>query len=213
MLERTTGKTEFINLDSDSCGRKNHHGSWRDSVGDTWSHPRKKTVWIPTNKGSYYDHLRSKAHKRSGCYVIGTVERTKVLPRLFLSPEINSLREAIEKSRYILELKDDWDDAGSIGYSEATWNRAQTFLLRNALKLWRSHKVCFQPPKIQPGPEGGIDLYWKTDDRELLITVPGGGEPIAYYGDDLREGTENAIRGKNLESSTGGEWVFLWLMK
>jgi hypothetical protein len=112
-----------------------------------------------------------------------------------------------------LELKDDWDDAGSVGYSGSTWNRAQVFLMRNALKLWRSHQTCFAAPKIMPGPEGSFDLHWKTKDRELLINVPAHAEDsISYYGDDNREGTVNAVRGKDLESSKDPEWIFLWLM-
>ena len=212
MLEITAEKIEFKKSESDSCAHKNRHGFWRDHVYPTWSHPRK-TVWMPTSKESYYDHLRSKAQKRSRCRVTTTVEQIKI-PRWSLPPDINSLRDAIDKSRYILELKDDWDDAEGVGYSEPTWNRAQSFLMRNALKLWRSHKICFDAPRILPGPEGSIDLHWKTADRELLINVPARSqESIAYYGDDNREGTENAIRGKDLESSTDGEWIFLWLMK
>jgi len=47
-----------------------------------------------------------------------------------------------------------------------------------------------------------------------LINVPARLEgSISYYGDDKGEGTKNAIRGKNLESSTDAEWIFLWLMK
>jgi hypothetical protein len=214
MLERTAEQTEYKESESDSCAQKSRHSFWRDYVYHAWSHPRKKALWMPTSKESYYDHLRSKAQKRYGCRAITIVERTKVFPRLFLPAEINSLREAIEKSRYILELRDNWDDAGSIGYSESTWNRAQSFLMRNALKLWRAHKMRFDAPRILPGPEGSIDLHWKTADRELLINVPARArESIAYYGDDIREGTENAIRGKDLESSTDGEWIFLWLMK
>jgi hypothetical protein len=78
--------------------------------------------------------------------------------------------------------------------------------MKNALKLWRSRKTCFDPTKIVAGPEGSIDLHWKTADRELLINIPARSEePIAYYGDDRAERTKNAVRGNNLESSTDAE--------
>jgi hypothetical protein len=214
MLERTAEKIEFAKSDRDSCAHKNRHGFWRDEPYYTWSQPRK-TVWVSSSKQSYYDHLRSKAQKRFGCRVINTTQQLKIA-RLFLpsASEINSLKEAIDKSRSILQLKDNWDDAGSVRYSESTWNRAQFFLMSNALRLWRSHRRCFAAPRILPGPEGSIDLHWKTADRELLINVPARLEgSISYYGDDKGEGTKNAIRGKNLESSTDAEWIFLWLMK
>jgi len=137
------------------------------------------------------------------------------LARSFPPPAIKNLIDAIQQSRVLLQFEDDWDGDGSSGYSESTWNRAQNFLLKNALQLWRRHKTCFDSPTIQPGPYGSIDLHWRTRKRELLINVSSNlEEPISYYGDDKDEGTENAIRGKNLDDASGDtEWIFLWLMK
>jgi hypothetical protein len=71
-----------------------------------------------------------------------------------------------------------------------------------------------EAPKILPGPHGSIDLHWKMPKRELLINIPANPEePGSYYGDDREEGTENAIRGKNLDVSANNEWIFMWLMK
>ena len=157
----------------------------------------------------YYERLRS---KRSA-YKIVRVEDLRAY-RSYLPPEIISLADAIQNSRSLLDLKDDWDDAGSVGYAESTWRRARDFLIRNAIRFFRSQKKCFDPPEILPGPDGSIDLHWKTDARELLINVPARPQDnIAYYGDDEAEGTENAIRGKNIESSKDTEWIFLWLTK
>jgi hypothetical protein len=222
VLERAAGKAEFKKTKTVfSCAHKDRRIVWRDlhsavwsQDSGAWSHARKHTsLSIDTSKEPYYEHLLSKAQKRSGCGVVKSTEQIRI-PRLFLPPEINALREAINKSRSILELKDNSDDAESVACSESTWNRAQSFLMKNALKLWRSHKTCFNPPKILAGPEGSIDLHWKSATRELLINVPAGSqEPIGYYGDDRAEGTKNAVRGKDLESSTDAEWIFLWLTK
>jgi hypothetical protein len=213
-----------------SCDRKeNRRHLFREHLSDVKAHPKhlkeehlpkyreRLLIWQGFSKvtsvekeKSYFDHLRSKAQKRSGNREFNASRRIIGL----LPHEITSLREALDNAREILKLKNDWDDAGSVGYSESTWNRVQGFLMRNALKLWRSHQTCFAAPKIMPGPEGSFDLHWKTKDRELLINVPAHAEEsIAYYGDDNREGTENAIRGKDLESSKDPEWIFLWLMK
>ena len=84
--------------------------------------------------------------------------------------------------------------------------------MRNAIRLHQSQKKYFDAPEILPGPGGSIDLHWKTDARELLINVPADPQDtISYYGDDRAEDTENAIRGKNIESSKNTEWIFLWL--
>jgi hypothetical protein len=211
MLNRAAEKAEFKKpqIGGFSCsGHKDRRVFWQDRLHDgMWSQPKKHAslTTINIHKEPYYEHLRSKAQKRN------TAELR--IPHWHLPSEIKRLRKALDKSRSILDLKDNWDDAGSIGYAESTWTRMQGFLMTNAIKLWRSHKTCFDPPKILAGPEGSIDLHWKTDDRELLINIPARSEePIAYYGDDRAEGTENAVRGKDLESSTDAGWIFLWLL-
>lgn len=127
------------------------------------------------------------------------------------SPELS---EAIQASREILQLQDDWDTEGSPSYSESTLARATRFLLSNALRYWRDHQRWVLAPRILPGPDGNIDLHWKTPQRELLITIPANpAEPAAYYGDDQEDGTENAIRGKRLDTSAYSEWIIAWLMR
>jgi hypothetical protein len=130
-------------------------------------------------------------------------------------PQISpALWEAIQSSRGILQLHDDWDTEGSPGYSEATWNRAITFLLLNAVRHRIHHQGWLTAPRILPGPDGNIDLHWKTPQRELLISIPSDPtEPAAYYGDDKDDGTDNAIRGRSLDTSMYNEWIFAWLMR
>ena len=126
----------------------------------------------------------------------------------------SNLNDAIEASRYITELKEDWDEEGSPSYSKSTWTRATRFLKKHALSLWQDHRVAIEVPQILPGPDGSIDIRWRTDKRELVINVPANvNEPASYYGDDKEEGTDTAIRGKNLDLSASSDWIFLWLMK
>ena len=215
ILERAAEKAEFKKPRTVfSCAHKDRRVLWRDMLyGDTWSQPKKHaSLFVTIFKEPSYEQLRLKAQKRSGCRVFNLHDILDLPDKIsvHLPPEIISLRKAIEKSRSILEQKEDWDDAESV--SESTWNRAAQFLMRNALKLWRSHKTCFDPPKIRAVGDGTIDLHWKSPTRELLISVPTGSqEPIGYYGDDRAEGTTNAVRGKDLESSKDAEWIFLWL--
>src|SRR6266516_1433751 len=48
----------------------------------------------------------------------------------FVSPDValKPLEEAIEQSRRLLSLKDDWDGEGALGYNKVTWVRATDFL-------------------------------------------------------------------------------------
>lgn len=124
------------------------------------------------------------------------------------------LSDAIQASRRILELPDDWDGEGTPRYSERALQRASSYLLRSAVRYWRKYQKHLFVPRILPGPDGNIDLHWKTPERELLISIPADpAELAAYYGDDRKDGTDNAIRGRSLDTSEYNDWIFAWLMR
>src|SRR6266705_3395688 len=75
---------------------------------------------------------------------------------------LSDVADAIEKSRYILDLPDNWDDEGSPRYAPETWERAAKFVLKNAVDLWRSERMRVEAPIIHNGPAGSIDIHWKT---------------------------------------------------
>lgn len=121
-----------------------------------------------------------------------------------------ALKKSIIDSRQLLELTDDWDGEGSVGYSEKTLNKAIKFLEENAKSYFRSSGIWVTAPDICPGPNGSIDLLWKLSDRELLINIPVEENSLAdYYGDDLGI---NTIKGK-LDLTEKHEWILTWLMK
>ncbi|MFP3940124.1 MAG: hypothetical protein ACLF0P_07450 [Thermoanaerobaculia bacterium] len=91
--------------------------------------------------------------------------------------------DAIDRSRQITELRDDWDGEGSAGYSVETWQRATDYLRRIALSCWEEFRVAIPPPWITPGPEGSIDLHWQAETYELLVNIPGAPEEATFYGD------------------------------
>lgn len=115
------------------------------------------------------------------------------------------IADAVEGARWILELEDDWDEAGALRYEEAVFERAAKFLRNSAAWLERTYGRTLPPPDIGPGPDGCIDLHWKLPHVELLLKVPPASAPITFYGDD-RSGF--VVRGSTVES--GGP-LFLWL--
>jgi hypothetical protein len=120
------------------------------------------------------------------------------------------LAEAIHASRSILDLEGDWDEEGSHGYGETTWNRAAEFVKDAASAFHQRSGVWVDPPKISPGPEGSIDIHWKTSKRELLINIPDDSEePVDYCGCGDSKGT---IKGK-LDTSLTNEWILMWLTR
>ena len=91
----------------------------------------------------------------------------------------------LKESRQILELKQDWDGEGSPGYTETVWNRACKFVMHNATEALKHHATVIKAPKILPGPNGSIDVHWKTSALELLVNIPSNlAEPAEFYGDD-----------------------------
>ncbi len=104
-----------------------------------------------------------------------------------------NIARAITSSRGILDLSDDWDEQGSPGYEQATWQRACDFLVQQA-KFARGTIRCNLPaPRILPGPDGSIDVHWKMRRFELLVNIPKDqSKPATFYGDDFGN---SAIRG------------------
>ena len=124
--------------------------------------------------------------------------------------ELDHISVAIEESRWMLALHEDWDGEGSSGYSEDTWNRAVGFLVANAVLIWTMHGQRISRPKIENGPDGSIDILWETPKASLLINVPEAvDEPANYYGH--RNGVHE-IKG-TLDTSAPNYWLLMWLME
>lgn len=121
---------------------------------------------------------------------------------------LESIRDTIEASRYILELAEDYDGEGSRPYRCETWDRSARFVYQLAMTLYEEHGVLLEPPRIEPGPEGSIDIHWKTPSYELLINVPEGSEEEAqFYGDDY---ARRVIKGR-FPLSAGNTGLLFWL--
>ena len=91
----------------------------------------------------------------------------------------------IDRSQKILDLKEDWDGDQSPGYKAETLDRAISFLITHSEWLWKSYGIKAPVPRIGPGPDGSIDLYWKRKAWELLVNIPADTSKRAtFYGDN-----------------------------
>jgi hypothetical protein len=121
---------------------------------------------------------------------------------------VNQFQTLLKEADHLLEFEDDWDGNGSPGYSLETLQGAKDFLISIYSRIWSKHQAKPDLPKISPGPDGTIDLHWKTGHRELLINIPVGGKGFAeFYGDNFEE---EQLKG-NLDLSVPNEWILLWL--
>jgi len=127
--------------------------------------------------------------------------------RQVISP---SILAAIEASRSILDLPDNWDEEGSPSYAESTWERATIFIKVTTSAYRRIVGSWIEPPKITPGPDGSIDIRWKSAKRTLLINIPANKDDIAdFYGDDK---ATDIIKG-TLDTSSSNQWILMWLTR
>ena len=120
------------------------------------------------------------------------------------------IADAIELSRRILDLSENWDEEGSPAYAEATWDRAAHHVKQTAIEYRKSSGVWVNPPKITPGPDGSIDVRWKTSARSVLINFPAAdSEPVQFFGSDR---DIESIRG-TLDIFSQNLWILMWLMR
>jgi hypothetical protein len=118
------------------------------------------------------------------------------------------LKEVVE-SRSLLDREDDWDDMGSPGYLEATWNRAVDFMLRLAINLRDSYHIRLNSAEIMPGSYGSIDLELRTSSARLLVSVPPTPEiPARFYAHD--DSKTRVVKG-TIDTSTQNGWLAEWL--
>lgn len=99
--------------------------------------------------------------------------------------DISELTEEIEHSKRLLKLNDNWDGEGSKGYLKPTWEKMVTFLMTLSNEFHDRYGLMIHAPIINPGTEGAIDLHWKEERFELLMSIPENDEiAMNYYGDN-----------------------------
>ena len=124
--------------------------------------------------------------------------------------EDRALSEELVRAESMLERPDEDSDEEAPGLSAEALLKAKNFLLAQSKQF---RKICghFPPaPRIGPGPNGSVDLYWKEKDWELLINIPAGsGRMATFYGDDY--GAQK-IKG-SFDPSSFNYGIIPWLIR
>jgi hypothetical protein len=127
--------------------------------------------------------------------------------------ELADVIEAIEESKYILELEDDWDAEGSRSYQPLVWERVAIFLIKFYEKALESFNLILDTPRIYQAHEGSIDVLWHNDKYQLLVNFPEDeNSPASFYGDNFNTET---IKGTfdPTEESCGLLAFLIWAKK
>lgn len=128
--------------------------------------------------------------------------------------ELQDVEQSIVAAESILDTPIDPEDGQSPMYARETLDRATDFLRRTATHAWVSYRARARAPRIAPGPDGSIDILWKTGVRELLVTIPVAAEDlVTYYGNDRAQPDapiRNSVEGV-LELEARNDWLLLWV--
>ncbi|KKN41900.1 hypothetical protein LCGC14_0718650 [marine sediment metagenome] len=93
-----------------------------------------------------------------------------------------------KKVEEILKLKDNWDGEGSKAYNQETLTRSKNFLISLVESFWIIYQLELDIPMIFPGINGDIDLEWKNNKFQLLISIPEDKNELAgLYGNNYGE--------------------------
>lgn len=183
---------------------------WKGTAAGADSRPSIQLRLLPRDDGgraalatpvTFLDELRRKRQKSSSRVRVGPL----ALPR-----SLAAVARRLEDSLSILELEDDWDDAGSPGYSRSTWERAATLVVDAVRGYRRAGHRGMPIPQLNPGPDGSIDIAWERGSRRLLVNVPEEPANVAtFFGRDLERPGE-VLRGET-DPATGARWLLHWL--
>lgn len=99
---------------------------------------------------------------------------------------IENVIKEIRNSVSILELTENWDDAGAAIVNSETWEKAVLFLFNYALHIYTQSELknILIEPDIAAVNDGSIDLTWRTEKARLLVNIkPQSLERASYYTD------------------------------
>ncbi len=127
-----------------------------------------------------YPLTRTELNSQLAPRLIWRIQRVRVpAPTDATEAEMSRARQSL------LSLEDNWDGEGAGPYLPETLDRASSFLRLHNSSLWKHFRERMPVPTIGPGPDGSVDLFWRTDHGTLLVNVPATpNHPASYSGAD-----------------------------
>lgn len=102
---------------------------------------------------------------------------------LNIPTSIRELENVFTEGKYILNLKDDWDDDGSVGYTQESWEAASHFIINFNKWVKGIFSGSLYLPKMSHGPKGTIDIIWQEDNFRLFVNVDFVNNKGTFYSD------------------------------
>lgn len=79
------------------------------------------------------------------------------------------LRRLESRTSWIAGLQDDWDDCGTPAYDKRTIRAALSFVEELARLAVDAGENRFPMPRLSPGIDGAIDIYWEELGKPYLV--------------------------------------------
>jgi len=98
------------------------------------------------------------------------------------------IAQAINESKYILDLKDDWDDDGASSTDLKTYLKAVNFLVRYSKIILEKYLQIIDAPLIDIMRDGSVSILGETDNATFLIIFKKKDTEYSYfYGEEKRD--------------------------
>jgi hypothetical protein len=150
---------------------------------------------------NYIDNQFSYKSKNSSTIVWQNIKATRNKPELLfpiyqdneliinnnitlkIPTAFKQLESILLEGKYILELNDDWDEEGSVGYTIESWKAAAQFIINFNKWLKGVFLEVFYLPKMSHGPKGTIDVIWHEDNFRLFVNIDYANNKGTFYSD------------------------------
>jgi hypothetical protein len=147
----------------------------------------------------FIEHLRARRPaSRAKQLKVGDV----VLPM-----HLHEFEERVEVSRAVIGRVDP-DDGTSVVAS--TWRRTAEFVARIARLYWQRVAQLPPLPVITDGPEGSVDVVWRSGSRQILLNVPDDDDDV-ITASGIDTGDDDRRFRDSFRPSETPAWLLHWL--
>ena len=179
MFENFTKELELLRP------RKQYRGEstlWTSVEVEDYAH----TIRIPKGGFESWPLITKRKPREEKAVWINPNLKIDILDKSFsLNRKLTNIYKAIQNSKNLLDLKEDWDDEGALACSPKTYLRAIEFLVRYSNEVLITYNIIIDFPEINLAKNGSIDLEWRNENYILLINFINSKElDIHYYGED-----------------------------
>jgi hypothetical protein len=128
----------------------------------------------------------------------------------FIPNQLKSIALAINESKWICNLKEDWDYDGASIIDKEIYLSAIDFLINYSIDIFKKTGIVINTPEINPCKDGSIDLSWRTTTARMLVNIRKTvDELLAYYYGDLSN-NKSPIKG-NVHLDSVYEHLATWM--